>query len=295
MTDLKFTKVVIPEETNPNRPKSSPMGDLVNLSMGLILGFILLLGTIHLSIDYLIPYIPPDAEKTIGEILTDKFIPETEARHRELQSALQDLLCRVALKTGLDPGAYRVHVTTSAESNAVSLPGGQIVFYSDLLEKASSENEVAMIIGHELGHYVRRDHLRGIGTAAVYLVLSVALFGRDGFATGLLTEYMTTVANGFSQIQEARADDFGLKALVAVYGHAAGATDFFSRMARMHEWESLAVFGTHPSFNSRVKALKAKISSRQYRVDEPTPWKFAGKDEISRDEASEITGNPPQY
>ena len=45
--------------------------------------------------------------------------------------------------------------------NAVALPGGNIVVFAGLLKEIKSENELAMILGHELGHFAHRDHLRG--------------------------------------------------------------------------------------------------------------------------------------
>ncbi len=42
-----------------------------------------------------------------------------------------------------------------------------MVVFTGLLEKMTSENELAFVLAHELGHYDHRDHLRGLGRAAL--------------------------------------------------------------------------------------------------------------------------------
>jgi Zn-dependent protease with chaperone function len=67
---------------------------------------------------------------------------------------------------GLPKFSYKVSVHDQATVNAVALPGGNIIVFKGLLTELKSENEVAMILAHELGHYAHRDHLHGIGQGA---------------------------------------------------------------------------------------------------------------------------------
>ncbi|MEP0779976.1 M48 family metalloprotease [Microcoleus sp. ZQ-A2] len=47
----------------------------------------------------------------------------------------------------------------------LALPGDAIVIYADLVQQAKSQNELMMVLGHELGHFAHRDHWRGLGGA----------------------------------------------------------------------------------------------------------------------------------
>ena len=50
------------------------------------------------------------------------------------------------------------------------------VIYQGLLAQAESENELMMVLGHELGHFANRDHLRGLGRALLVQIAIAAFF-----------------------------------------------------------------------------------------------------------------------
>ena len=58
---------------------------------------------------------------------------------------------------------FHVYVTEVDDINAIALPGSNIIVFSGLLQNIQSENELVMVLGHELGHYAHKDHLRGLG------------------------------------------------------------------------------------------------------------------------------------
>ena len=55
-----------------------------------------------------------------------------------------------------------------------------MIVTAGLLEKVESENELAFIIGHELGHFRNRDHIRGLGRGLAIGILITAVSGNDG-------------------------------------------------------------------------------------------------------------------
>jgi Zn-dependent protease with chaperone function len=76
---------------------------------------------------------------------------------------------------------YKIHIIPDPRINAMALPGGNIVVFSALIKETGSENELAFVLAHELGHFANRDHLRGLGrrllllTASAALILKIAL------------------------------------------------------------------------------------------------------------------------
>ena len=60
-------------------------------------------------------------------------------------------------------------------------------------------------------------------------VLSLVLFGTDSSVSDAAGKFMLDAESHYSRKQEAEADRFALDLLVARYGHAGGATDFFKR------------------------------------------------------------------
>jgi predicted Zn-dependent protease len=49
-----------------------------------------------------------------------------------------------------------VYLMENEEINAVALPGGNIVVFTGLVAQVESENELAMVLAHEMGHFTHR-------------------------------------------------------------------------------------------------------------------------------------------
>ncbi len=63
---------------------------------------------------------------------------------------------RLAQNPSLPDLRYRFRVVNSKDINSLGFPGGAIYIYRGLLQMASSEDEVAAIIAHEIGHVASR-------------------------------------------------------------------------------------------------------------------------------------------
>ncbi len=114
-----------------------------------------------------------------------------------------------ALKARLGP-AYldsEIGVANIPANNAITLPGGRIIIFNGLLRDATSPDEVAGVLGHELGHVANRDVLESL---LRQLGLSVLLGGLDGNIGGYTNMVLSTA---YSRSAETRADDFAIAAL----------------------------------------------------------------------------------
>ena len=155
--------------------------------------------------------------------------------------------------------ALRVGIVPLDAPNAFALPGGQLLVTSALLAQAQSENELAFVLGHELGHVAGRDPLRALGRGLL-TSLALAAIGAEGASVAGSAAALGELA--FSREQERAADRFGLALVAAEYGHVAGAADFLRRLpdadadegtpARAVDW-----LATHPRSSDRVNELEA--------------------------------------
>lgn len=148
----------------------------------------------------------------------------------ERQDYLQNLLHKIT-STYLPSGYhFKVHLTNDKMPNAFALPGGSIVITSGLLDMLDSENGTIFVIGHEIGHFKHRDHLRGLGSGLAVMLLQT-MIGID-----LSEKFIANISNitnlAYSRKDESRADLMGLDILYAVYGHAGGADEFFQAIKR---------------------------------------------------------------
>lgn len=244
-------------------PSNRQLLILLGIFVGSILVIIWIVGIIANSLVWLIP---PSLEQQLGKIAIpayEKLAPATPA-----QNTLNQLLQR--LETNLPETQkqqdYRVLYVPEPTVNALALPGNAIVIYSGLVAKAESENEIMMVLGHELGHFAHRDHLRSLMQKLLWQIAIAYIIGDSSWLQSSAATVVNAVGQSqFSQSQELQADEFGLTLLQETYKHVAGATDFFARLSQ-ERGANYAFFSTHPAPLQRVAQLERLIKQKNYPV-----------------------------
>lgn len=170
------------------------------------------------------------------------------------------------------PYQFRVEIDVAEQANAMALPGGLIIVTQGLLDQVESENELAFVLGHELGHFRNRDHLRALGRGVVLSVFLAVVAGNDVAGIGINAADLTL--RGFSREQETHADDFGLTIVHAEYGHVSEAWRLFERWKiTSNSFVDLATYlSTHPEAGDRIADMKSLAEEQGWRTDgEITP------------------------
>lgn len=264
---MKFTPRPLAE--NVNVSKGHPLAELAWLLGGLALILMVFYLLVGQTVEVVAERLPAGAERWLGRQALKNF---AVAENPELDRRLQALLAALPADSPLRRSEFRVWVAATDEINAVALPGECIVVFRGLLEAVASENELDMVLAHELGHFAHRDQLKGLGRGLVATFLTMALFGNDSSAASLVASLTLSFDARYSQRQEAAADAWGLDLLVARYGHAGGAVDFFERMSRREDAPRLAYLrASHPHPEDRIRSLERRIAGRQYRLESVTP------------------------
>lgn len=252
-----------------NVSKEHPLVEAGTLVVGLGLIFTTILVTLIFLIDLALYFVPVEREVQ----MFDSWLPGdlvTVAPDDPRLAKLEELTGRLAAHWPESKYAFRVEINDSTDLNAMAFPGGLIILTSGLLDQVQSENELAFIIGHELGHFHNRDHIRGLGRGVVVAILFAAISSSDG--SGVLSSSIADLTlRGFGRRQEAAADRFGLEIVHAEYGHVADAWRFFERIDAGEERviDVVAYLSTHPSPQDRVRKLI------QYAAD--SGWPVSGE------------------
>jgi predicted Zn-dependent protease len=267
---VKYVPKEIPEGINV--PPDHPLRDfliLIGSLIGVLAVTYMLLGW---GVDWAVMRISTETETKLGNLLLPNFISRSKGLSENPK--VQEIVDALGREAGKPKGSFHASVVCIPEVNAFAVPGGSIVVWNGLLSQAKTENELAMVIGHELGHFAHRDHLRRLGRGLVIVTMlsAVGIDADGGISKMLLGNTSGILSNQFSQAQEMSADEYGAELVYKKYGTAAGMTDFFERMTDREASPPLEKWiSTHPPSSARVVALKALIKRKGWKEGKSIP------------------------
>jgi Zn-dependent protease with chaperone function len=219
----------------------------------MIIGFLFYVA-VGKSLDFVVASISPQQEKKLSEMMHFSADMGEEKKDAYLQKITDKLSACAHL-----PFVVETYLLETKERNAFALPGGKIYITRGMLKEIQNENELRVIIGHELGHFKHKDHLKGFGNALVLAFLSLVLDEKYGF---FFESSLKLSQAKYSQKAEYDADIYGLELVACAYADVSSATTLFSRMNDGKKW--IYFLETHPDFGSRIKKMKHEIQSRVY-------------------------------
>lgn len=173
---------------------------------------------------WIAPYVPPSFEKKLGDAIVGDFGGRF-CNGPGGQAALD------ALTRQLNPEdlPLKVHVANVPMVNAVALPGGKIIIFEQLLREANSADEVAGVLGHEIGHVANRDVMQALLRQAG---LSVILGGMSGDAGGYFNALLSAT---YSRDAERAADQHSIEVMKRADISPAATAQFFARLGAMEK------------------------------------------------------------
>ncbi len=188
----------------------------------------------------------------------------TDERSRRVNDLVRKLLAAM----GQDPKAWTVRVLdTMPPTNNAFVVGGEYVYvFTGFLTAAQSDDELAFVLGHELGHSLLKHNERRQNDSAMRLsqlaVLVAAL--SKGKTAKELGEFGEVFGAQYGQKDEAEADALGAAvALRAGFDPLRGA-DFFTRMVKENDAAAPGATLTEAQLQSmRVQATQAQNTCAQ--------------------------------
>ncbi|KAJ6826969.1 putative mitochondrial metalloendopeptidase OMA1 [Iris pallida] len=185
------------------------------------------------------------------EVLDDGWVEEGRQRARGTQPATRHL-------EGLE---WEVVVVRDSAVNALCLPGGKIVVFTGLLDHFRTDAEIAVIIGHEVGHAVARHAAEGI-TKNLWLALLQLIVLQFFFMPDLISAMSNLLLKlPFSRRMEMEADYIGLLLAAAAGYDPRVAPAVYEKLGKITGDSALRDYlSTHPSSKKRAQLLsQAKV------------------------------------
>ena len=189
-------------------------------------------------------------------------LPESHPQSERLRKIFRDLLPHsYKWNERAKDWKWEVSAIQSEQINAFCMPGGKIAFFTGILTKLKlTDDEVAIVMGHEIAHALR-EHARAravkstmanIGGAVAGMVIGGGLGQIAQQGAGLLTLK-------FSRGDETDADLVGLDiAARGGYDPNAGVT-LWEKMSKAAQGAPPAWLSTHPSGVQRINTIKAHL------------------------------------
>ena len=158
---------------------------------------------------------------------------------------------------------WEVNLIGSNQINAFCMPGGKIAFYTGILEQLKlTDDEVAMIMGHEIAHALREHARERIGKGAATNIgagVLSQLFGLGQVGQTLTNYGAQLLTLQFSREDESESDLVGMElAARAGYDPRAGVT-LWQKMGAANKGAPPQWLSTHPSGTSRIAEIEANL------------------------------------
>jgi predicted Zn-dependent protease len=234
-------------------------------------------------------------------------LSEGETPQRDVQSLVSRVGRKMAESSERPGLPWEFNVVDSNEPNAYALPGGKLSITRGLISKMESEDQLASVLGHEIGHVTARhavvsatrQQLLGAALGVGGVVLqsrgtpgagAIALAGQIG-ATLLVQKY--------SRDQERQADELGMKYMTAAgYNPRAFVETMQILQAAASQQPSKfeSLFASHPVTSERIATAQNRLSSgyteaqtRRSRTEE-----FGGRARPRRDSRARFRWSRPR-
>jgi predicted Zn-dependent protease len=222
-----------------------------------------------------------EKEKEMGRRLVLQIEKELEIiRDPIVQQYVERIGERIVSEIGATPYDFRYYVVKSPDPNAFAVPGGHIFLASGLIIMASSEDEVAGVVGHEIAHIKGRhiahriERAKKLNWASLAGMLAAVIVG--GKAAGAImagsSAATQSLALKYGREDEKEADQLGFQYLTdAGYG-GWGLVSFLKKIHQM----SFQSPGTPPSYLSTHPGSEDRISYLMERLRDSPPKAVRG-------------------
>jgi len=163
---------------------------------------------------------------------------------------------------------WEVNLIGSSQINAYCMPGGKIAFYTGILQQLQlTDDEVAMVMGHEIAHALREHARERMGKSAVTHgaariggALAASFFGIDPRLTdGIASGGANLLTLEFGREDESEADLVGMELAARAGFDPRAGVSLWQKMGAASKGAPPQWLSTHPSGKTRIAEIQANL------------------------------------
>ncbi len=257
--NMKYIPKELKETADVSAGEGSQWVELGKLLLYLVAFILFLYLSVGLIVDAIVANI--SAEKESELFIAWGLKAELEARYgcetHEKDDILLVILDSLITHPDVPPLKFNLLTIVDKTPNAFAVPGGTIAVTTGLLDTLDTDLAFAFVLGHELGHFHNRDHLRGLGRQIGIGIIYALIFGSSTGNQVIVENTLLFLSRNYSRRQEEAADRFGVTLVHDLYGQTDGVTRLFEILDEKTTLPGWAyMFSTHPRLEDRIRKLK---------------------------------------
>lgn len=161
---------------------------------------------------------------------------------------------------------WEVNLIGSPQINAFCMPGGKIAFYTGILDQLKlSDDEVAVVMGHEMAHALREHARERMGKAAMTNIgKGVVSIASEILGYGSLGRIVADGAGSlltlkFSRDDESESDVIGLELAARAGFDPRAGVSLWQKMTAASKGAPLSWLSTHPAGKDRIQEIEKHL------------------------------------
>jgi len=209
-----------------------------------------------------------DKEVAMGRSIDQQIMAQYKMVNDPLvQKRVEDIGKKIAAVCDRKDIDYHFMVLEEDEINAVSTPGGYVYIFKGLVDKVKSDDELAGVIAHEVGHIVARHSIKKLQAQQGYTLLRVLIAAAPqssnmGNAADLA---FASVMTGYSREDELLADQLAARYSKLAGYDPQGIVKFLEKLEDINKRkppQPYNYFKTHPYTPDRVRVVKEELGHK---------------------------------
>jgi predicted Zn-dependent protease len=158
---------------------------------------------------------------------------------------------------------WEVNLIGSNQINAFCMPGGKIAFYSGILDQLKlSDDEIAMVLGHEMAHALRehaRERMAKNAATSIGANILVSVLGMGQVGQALTGYGAQLLSLQFSRSDESEADLVGMEMAARAGYDPRAAITLWQKMGQAAKASPPQWLSTHPTGTARIAQLQKNL------------------------------------